>query len=122
MTSAFSGEQRGLEFDPPLSKVEREFRAWLKTPDGRYCLSEVKRCALKLLGAGFKHYGIGAIWESMRYDWAVRVGPDQDGLKLNDHHRSFLAREVMRMEPKLESFFETRTLRGRQDFGAQGRA
>jgi len=105
-------EQLGLLFDEPLSRVEREFRQWINTPDGTLCLQEATERALLLKRRGFKHYGIGAIWESMRFDYSVRVGPDEEDYKLNNNHRSHLAREIVKRTPELRGFFEMRTLTG----------
>ena len=90
---------------------EKEFARWLDTRDGQTIYVEAMRRALRLKAMGFRHYGIGAIYEAIRYDSSVAVGPDGDGYKLNDHHRSRLARLIMAKEPDLAGFFETRQLR-----------
>lgn len=98
---------------PMTTKVEREFHAWAGSEDGRRVIHEVCRRALALrTGARVRHYGIAALFESIRYDSAV--GLLGDGVyRLNNNHRSHLARLVMRIEPELVGFFEVRELRGR---------
>lgn len=97
---------------PMSTKVEREFRTWAETPDGKRVVHEVCRRALKLYDLGQKHYGIAALFESIRYDSSVGLLGDGD-YRLNNNHRSHLARLVMRVEPELAGFFELRSLRGR---------
>ncbi len=105
--------QAALELDPPLSKVERAYRAWRETDDGRTIYQEAVERASRLKLMGFKHFSIDAIWHAMRFDHAVKVGPDEYGYKLNDHHTAYMAREIMEKNPGLAGFFELRTLRGR---------
>jgi hypothetical protein len=54
-----------------------------------------------------RRFGIGAIWESIRYDFTLRLSGD-DMFRLNNNHRAFLAREIMRNEVDLAGFFELR--------------
>jgi hypothetical protein len=91
--------------------LQQRYEEWRATPDGQDVYDAVRRAALRLRGRGFQHYGIGALWEAARYDHALKVGPDVDGWKLNDHYRSRMARELMMREPELAGFFELRELR-----------
>jgi hypothetical protein len=95
---------------PEPSPLEAAFRAWLDSDDGRRVYSSVRDRALALRARGWLHFGIRPLWESARYDSALDVGPDC-GFKLNDHHHSRLARELMRREPELDGFFTVRDLR-----------
>jgi hypothetical protein len=95
-----------------LSRVELAFEAWVGTHDGLTILYEISRRATVLKARGFQHYGIKAIFEAVRYDRDIQVGPDIDGYKLNNNHTSFLARRIMERYPDLRGFFETRILRG----------
>lgn len=106
-------DQLGLSFDPALSRVEREYREWRASAEGRRLFAEALRRALRLVGSRVQHFGIAAIWESMRFDAAVEAGPDAAGFKLNNNHRAYLARDLMAADPRLADFFETRTLHGR---------
>jgi hypothetical protein len=96
------------------SRVEREFTQWIKTPDGVMVRGElVRRCRL-LKERGWKHYGIAPIWEAIRYDASVSlIERDKGGWKLNNNHRSLLARHIMENYPDLRGFFDVRDLRGR---------
>jgi hypothetical protein len=101
--------QASIDFDVE-SPLALAFRAWLESDDGRTVYAAVREKALALRARGFRHYGIRPLWEAVRYDRAIVVGPDH-GFKLNDHHHSRLARVLMDREPELAGFFEVRELR-----------
>lgn len=90
--------------------IQQRYDAWRRTRDGRQIFAEVVQRALRLKASGFKHYAIGGLWEDIRFDYAIQVGPE-GGFKLNDHFRSRMAREVMAEVPELRGFFELRGLR-----------
>jgi hypothetical protein len=95
-----------------MSIVARQFNSWITSEDGRRVFREALVRSLKLLSKGVTRYGIAAIFDSIRYDWSVGLLGDGE-YRLNNNHRSLLAREIMLTEPRLAGFFETRTLRGR---------
>ncbi len=104
-------DQGVLPFDPFESRVEREFNDWIRSPDGLHVyLEAVDRC-YRLRKRGVKHYGVKAIFESIRYDWTVGLLGDGE-FRLNNNHTSLLARFIMAKHPQLEGFFEIRVLRG----------
>lgn len=84
------------------------FDAWLWTADGQRVYGEVVNRARTLRARGWQHFGIAAIWEAIRYDWSVRVGPDAEGWKVNNNWRAFMARQVMADCPDLDGFFTLR--------------
>lgn len=94
------------------SDLDAAFREWLATEDGRAILADVRARALSLRRSGWRHFGIGALWEAVRYDRALQVGPDAEGWRCNNSWRSRVARLLMSEEPELVGFFETRELRG----------
>lgn len=96
-----------------MSKVEQEFHAWIQTPDGQKVESEAVKRARAVKEKGLSRFAIGAIFESIRYDWTVGLLGDGE-YRLNDHHRSFLSRRIMDNYEDLNGFFETRKLRGLQ--------
>lgn len=72
---------------------------------------ELVALARKTRHAGRDEYGIGSLWEVMRWHRAIRGDTDPDGFKLNNNFRSWYARLIMEREDDLEGFFETRVLR-----------
>lgn len=69
------------------------------------------------------HFGVGAVWERMR--WETAVNPryaDHGEYKLNNNFRAFYARRFMRLHPEHEGFFRTRVQKGHEagSTGVQG--
>lgn len=102
----------------PRKKPERaSFAAFSKFhlahPDVYTWLVQKARLAK---ASGIPKYGIGALWEIMRWEFALARGNDprrnkelsQDYFKLNNNHRAYYARMIMLSEPDLKDFFETR--------------
>ncbi len=54
---------------------------------------------------GLQHYGIGAVWEVMRFKYLETHG---DIYKLNNNHRAWYARQIMAQEADLVGFFSIR--------------
>jgi hypothetical protein len=100
--------RRGSAFPATL---QESFDAWLASPDGQRVYREVVERARTLRRRGWSHYGMKSLWEAIRYDWSVSVGPDADGWKVNNNWTSRMARRVMRDCPDLAAFFETRELK-----------
>lgn len=91
--------------------LQQRYNRWRRSPDGQTVIDAVIAAALRLKRRGYSHYGIAALFEGARYTYALRVGPDAEGFKLNNSWRSRLAREIMRDVPELEGFFELRELK-----------
>ena len=70
----------------------------------------VSKYALKAVAAGHESYGIGALWEDMRWEINVYVASN-DGFKLNNNHRAFYARLWMSENPDYAGFLKTREQR-----------
>jgi len=62
--------------------------------------------ARRIQGFGVEHYGIGAIWEVLRYKYLETYG---DVYKLNNNYRAWYARFLMENEADLEGFFQLRS-------------
>jgi hypothetical protein len=101
--------QAGLRLGAYLTLQER-YEEWRASPDGELVWGAVRDAALRLSARGFRHYGIAALFEAARYTYALRVGPDVEGFKLNNNWRSRMARDLMVAVPELDGFFELRTL------------
>jgi hypothetical protein len=59
---------------------------------------------------GFKHYGVKALWERLRWHFQIEKGMGED-FKLNNNFSSRYARKIIAAHPELEDFFELRCLR-----------
>lgn len=91
--------------------LQERYEEWRLSSHGKAVIAAVTEAALRLRRRGFAHYGIAALFEAARYTYALRVGPDAEGFKLNNNWRSRLARDLMAEYPELEGFFELRELR-----------
>lgn len=69
----------------------------------------LKAMALSLRNSGQRRWGIAALYEILRFQSAFRT--NGDGFKLNNDYRALYARLLMKQEPELEGFFETRRRR-----------
>lgn len=105
--------QAALAFDPPESIVDRDFAAYCATPHGRALEAEIVLRARRLKARGFDSYGIAALFEAIRYDRSVDLGPTCEEWRCNNNHRAGLARKVMRENSDLAGFFATREQTGR---------
>jgi hypothetical protein len=74
-----------------------------------HVLKLVLRFAGQLRDQGRDHYGIGAIFERVRWELAITTQEDT-GLKLNNNYRAYYARLVALMRPDLADLFSTRAL------------
>lgn len=91
--------------------VQAAYAEWMKTEDGRAVAKAIRDRALELRRRGWPSYGIQAIAEVVRFDHALRVGPDVAGYRVNNSHLSRLSRDLMAHYPELDGFFEVRELR-----------
>ena len=57
-----------------------------------------------------KRYGIGGLWERLRWHFHIEQGLGDD-FKLNNDFRSRYARLLLEDHPELGAFFELRELR-----------
>ena len=66
--------------------------------------------ALRAKQRGYRTYGIGALWELVRWNQNELFPHNVTEPKMNNNYRSFYARMIMQQEPDLEGFFHLREL------------
>jgi len=92
------------EPDVPVSRLERQFRAFhARNPQVYQTLVRLSREAR---AKGHRHISIKMIWEVLRYDSMTKTTGKP--WKLNNSHTSYYARLIMAQEPDLDGIFETR--------------
>lgn len=79
--------------------------------------SELVELARKAKQAGAPRYGIGALFEVLRWSRLMQRRPG-DEFKLNNNHRAFYARKLMQEHPDLAGFFELREQVSSRDVAA----
>lgn len=68
-----------------------------------------ERFTFEAIQRGRNHFGVGAVWERLRWETMVNPEYDLDGaFRLNNNYRAFYARRFMRLYPQHEGFFRTR--------------
>jgi len=86
------------------SKLELQWHACKK--QNPFLISKLAEMALELKSLGHDRYSINGLFEALR--WETRHSTGDFGLKVNNNHRAFAAREVMNSYPELEGFFALR--------------
>ena len=92
---------------PPLKvKLSREMRFLEFDRKYPWVYTSLHEMAVQLKGAGFKRYSMRTMWEVLRWQQDRKVAGGK--WELNDHLAPFYARKLMRENPRLRDFFETR--------------
>lgn len=87
-------QERFEEFDQAHPEVYREFR----------------RLAFRVLKAGIRHYGAGALFEVLRFR-SVVSGKPEEPFKINNSYRSRYARKLAQEDARFARLFEFRELK-----------
>lgn len=86
--------------------IQERFDSFHRLNPGVY--RELKVLAMKAKRLGRERYGIGGLFEVLRWSYLLTRGDD---FKLNNDFRSRYARLLMANEPELEGFFEVREIK-----------
>jgi hypothetical protein len=90
--------------------IQRKFEKFhIRHPEVR---DELVRRARLAKDEGRTHYGIGALWEELRYNFPLEYrSGDSRKFKFSNNYRSRYARLIRREEPDLRDFFKIRPLK-----------
>lgn len=106
MDSAATEQQvmlwEGMNLEDPAVRKFREFHA-----ANPHVYARLKYMALRLRRRGRKKYSIRTLYHVLRWEHDISTIGSRD-FKLNNNYTPFYARLLMRLEPELEGFFETR--------------
>ena len=72
-----------------------------------WVMSTLTKMCYQLMHRGYTHYGIAALVEVLRSEYALTNDPSSE-FKFNNNYRAYLAREIMQNNPMLDGFFSTR--------------
>lgn len=99
--------QPGFDFDesPKKSKLRKRWdQCKQQHPE---MLSMAAEIALSAKRRGWNRWSTKGVCEVLR--WQTAVNADMGlGLKIDNNHTAFLARDLMQMHPELDGFFELR--------------
>lgn len=88
----------------PRDGIEQAYREFHKKNPRVY--RELVKLARSLKARGWQHYGIGALFEVIRFHRALETTDPE--FKLNNNHRALYARQIMDENADLRDFFEIR--------------
>ncbi|MFA6118150.1 MAG: hypothetical protein WC729_29455 [Sphingomonas sp.] len=91
-----------------MDRIKEQFEAFHIENPHVYAL--LRELALEARKAGVRVYGIGMLWEVLRWKLYVETTGNDD-FSLNNNYRALYARMLMRTEPMLRDFFITRKRR-----------
>ena len=90
--------------NPPKTPEER-FEAFHARHPEVYRMLVIRARRAKVAG---RKVGMRCLWENLRWNVVIEKKAGDDPPVLNDHYPPFYARLMMRQEPDLKGFFETR--------------
>jgi len=80
-----------------------------------WLLPKLAEMSLELKQLNHARYSINGIFEALR--WETRHSTNDLGLKVNNNHRAFAARDLMQLHPELNGFFQLREQKPRGSYG-----
>ena len=89
------------------ASIQERFEAFHRANPHVY--DRIVKLAIELKRRGRKHFGMKALFEFLRFTYALQTSGDE--FKLNNIYTSRYARLVMDSVPELNGFFETRELK-----------
>jgi len=93
-------------------KIANAFRKFHRENPSVY--DELVKISRSLKHKGRGHYGIGALFEVIRFHRALQT--NDPSFKLNNNYRALYARLIMENEPDLDGFFDTRIRKARINY------
>lgn len=91
------------------NRHEEAYRAWSETHGE--VMGLFIRFARERLAHG-RRFGVGALTERVRWEVATTWEPDREGFKINNNHRAYIIRDLLKLEPRLEPLVVTRRVTG----------
>ena len=95
-------------FHKPTAKEAKLLDDWERCKkEHPEMLKKAAEIALSAKRKGWKRWSTKGVLEVLR--WQTAINADMGlGLKVNNNHTAFMARDLMRDHPELDGFFETR--------------
>jgi predicted PolB exonuclease-like 3'-5' exonuclease len=89
-----------------MNKIDTEFLAFHSS--NPHIMDAIVRYTRQLITAGHKHFGMGAVFERIRWDYAVSTLADTKGFKINNNYRSRYVRLLEATHPQFKGFYRQR--------------
>ena len=84
------------------------FDEWRHTPNGREVSNLVVRYSLQMKRRGWNTFAIESVVNKIRWEQALKHGPDVDGYRINNNWKKRLAIWAMTRSEDLKGFFRLR--------------
>jgi len=109
--------QSELDLYPARTSTESKLlRQWQECKrENPWLLPKLAEMSLELKSLGHSRYSINGIFEALR--WETRYSTGDLGLKVNNNHRAFAARDLMDQYAELKDFFAIREQKPRNSYG-----
>ncbi len=91
--------------------IEQKFDSFHKANPQVY--EALRELSLSMATRGRRTFGIKALFEFLRFSYALQTSGDSDGYKINNSYAPFYARLLMQNEQRLAGFFNLRTRWGK---------
>lgn len=104
----FDDAQSDSEPKKAAKYSDEGFDEWRHTPAGREISNLFMRFAHQIRKTGKTRFSAEAVINQIRWQQALHSGPDDDGHKINNNWKPYLARWAMKRHKRLEGFFELR--------------
>jgi len=92
------------------TKLEQKYKDWRETDHGIEVFKMCERFALEA-AARNRRFGIGLIAERVRWESFIS-GRDEEGYKINNNHKPYIARELIEQYPRLSELITLRETKG----------
>lgn len=89
--------------------IEEKFMAFHQANPHVY--EAMREMALELKARGFQQWGVKALYEVLRFEYAMQTSHEQGEFRLNNNYTALYSRMLMDNEPELLGFFEVRERR-----------
>lgn len=95
-----------LQDDSRHDEMREECRRYAKKHPDVWVMFE--EFTLDRIARGFKHYGVGAIFERIRWERGIATPEGGNTFKIGNNCRAFYARAFHKRHPQYDGFFRTR--------------
>ena len=92
-----------------MNRIDKKFMEF--HTDNPHIMDSIVRYTRQLKSAGRKHFGMAAVFERIRWDYAVIIKRDtKKGFRISNDFRSRYARLVEQLYPEFKGFYRTRPI------------
>ena len=93
-----------------MNRIDRKFMEF--HTNNPHIMDAIIRYTRQLKSAGRKHFGMAAVFERIRWDYAVQLKRTENdkGFKISNDFRSRYARLIEQLHPEFKGFYKTKQI------------